>query len=387
MSARGDGQAFCSILDITFTLAEHSLPMTIATYRQLNTTPLWRWCLVAAVWLCLAGVTQAQPARIDKAPAREERDLMRVEAAVDRGLEYLLRKQHSDGSWPSAWGKNNGINAICLLSVMGRGHVPGRGPYKEVLRRGIDFILATQDASGMYLSPSPTHGPMYEHALATTAMIEAYGYRPSTTMRQSVQKAVDLIVKSQTREGMHTGGWRYQPQPGDGDLSASVMQCVALRAAINAKLNVPRETIDRAIRYVRACAVAGHGFAYQPGQGPREPVTAAGVLALQLSGAFDDPAVKQGLDYLLKTTYGPRIQHFYYFNYYAMQAMYQAGGEYWNQWHGKARRWMLENQNEDGSFPGFAEQQYNAIDGATYSTAMALIALEVYLHYLPAYQR
>lgn len=347
----------------------------------------WLWALPLVLVLAVCSTVSAQPVRAQPAPPTEQSELVRVEAAVDRGLEYLLRVQFADGSWPSAWGRNNGINAICLLSFMGRGHVPGRGPYKGVLQRGIDFILATQEPSGMYVSPQPTHGPMYEHALATLALIEAYGHRPSVPMRKSVQRAVDLIIKSQTRTGMHDGGWRYQPSPGDGDLSASVMQCVALRAAMNARLTVPQESIDRAVRYVRACAVKGHGFAYQPGQGPREPVTAAGCLSMQLLGAFDDVMVKDGLDTLLKLNFGPQIQHFYYFNYYAMQAMYQAGGQYWHQWHIKARHWMLENQNRDGSFPGFAEQQYNAIDAATYSTAMALIALEVYLHYLPAYQR
>jgi hypothetical protein len=342
--------------------------------------------LCAGVLLALASSAPAQT-RGGGETTSESRELTRVEASVDRGLEYLLRAQNRDGSWPSAWDRNNGVNAICLLAFMGRGHVPGRGPYKAVLQRGVDFILATQDGSGMYISPQPSHGPMYEHALSTLALIEAYGYRPSVSMRGSVQKAVDLIVKAQTRGGPHDGGWRYQPVGGDGDLSASVMQCVALRAAMNARLSVPEETVTRAVRYVKACAVPGHGFAYQPGQGPREPVTAAGCLSLQLLGAFDDPAVKDGLELILKTTYGPRIQHFYYFNYYAMQAMYQAGGEAWSQWHPVARRWLLENQNEDGSFPGYAEQQYNATEAATYSSAMALIALEVYMHYLPAYQR
>ncbi len=284
------------------------------------------------------------------------------------------------------WGKNNGINALCLLAYMGRGHVPGRGPFKAMLQRGVDYLLATQTAQGLYDSTHPSHGPMYEHALATLALIEAYGYRPSVKMRQSVQSAIDLIVKTQSKGGQYDGGWRYQPQSGDADLSVTVMQIVALRAAINARLTVPDDTIARAVKYVKSCAEKQHGFSYQPGQGPREAVTAAGVLSLQLCGAFDDQATKDGLEAISKVTFGPAIQHFYYFNYYAMQANYQAGGKYWAAWHPQARGWLLENQNEDGSFPGYADQQYNG-DAMCYSTAMALIAMEVHLHYLPAYQR
>ena len=158
-------------------------------------------------------------------------------------------------------GKNNGINAVCVLAFLGRGHVPGRGPYQQVVGRGITFLLATQDSQGVYRSPKPSHGPMYEHALATLAMIEAYGHKPSPTMRTSVQKAVNLIVRAQS----DIGGWRYQPVPNDADLSVTVMQVVALRAALNARLHVPSETIDKARLYVKACVVADGGFGYQPG--------------------------------------------------------------------------------------------------------------------------
>ena len=223
---------------------------------------------------------------------------------------------------------------------------------------------------------------MYEHGLATLAMIEAYGFVPTVKMRSSVQSAVNLIVKSQSTNG----GWRYHPRPGDHDLSVTVMQVVALRAATNARLEVPEETLKKALGYVRLCIVPGGGFAYQPGGSALPARTAAGCLSMQLLGAFDDPAVTRGLEYLQKRGYGRGVDHFWYMNYYAMQAQFQAGGKHWARWHPKVREFLLKHQKEDGSWPGFSSSGHNG-PARCYSTAMGAMALEVYMHYLPAYQR
>lgn len=312
----------------------------------------------------------------------DPREMTRIETSVDRALEYLAQQQRPDGSWPSGIGNNNGINGICLLAFLGRGHVPGRGPYQPTVDKAVNFILTTQNDKGLYRSVNASHGPMYEHALATLAMIEAYGGIPNAVMRQSVQKAVDLIVNSQAP----LGGWRYQPAPNDADLSVTVMQIVALRAAMNARLHVPEATIERALRYVRACAVPTGGFAYQPGGGPGEARSAAGILSMQLLGAFDDPAVTNGIDYLSKINFGHGVGHFFYMAYYGMQAHFQAGGDSWARWHPRTRDFLLNNQNDDGSWPGWSEQKFNG-PANCYSTAFAAMSLEVYMHYLPAYQR
>ena len=310
-------------------------------------------------------------------------EMKRVEAAVDKALLYLASHQDPDGSWPSGIGKNNGINAISLLAFLGRGHVPGRGPFKHTVDRAVDFIVATQDPqTGLFKSPDPTHGPMYEHALATLAIIEAYGFMPSSVMRRRAQSAVDLIIKAQSPNG----GWRYQPVPGDHDLSVTVMQVVALRAAMNARLDVPDQKTKLAVAYVRSCAVKDGGFAYQPGQDPKLPLSAAGVLCLQLLGEFDDPAVEKGLTYLHNAAYDKNMEHFFYMNYYAMQAAFQAGGDHWARWHPKVRKFLLENQNEDGSWPGYKAEKFNG-PARCYSTGFSAICLEVYMHFLPVYQR
>jgi hypothetical protein len=95
---------------------------------------------LAACWLLVACPGGGGAAETDP----DARDLVRVEAAVDRALEYLAVQQQPDGTWPQGVSQrpNTGINALCLLAFMGRGHVPERGPYRETVGRAVDGLLA-----------------------------------------------------------------------------------------------------------------------------------------------------------------------------------------------------------------------------------------------------
>ena len=42
--------------------------------------------------------------------------------------------------------------------------------------------------------------------------------------------------------------------------------------------------------------------------------------------------------------------HYFYGHYYAAQAMWQAGGDYWRRWYPKIRDALLERRKPDGSW-------------------------------------
>jgi hypothetical protein len=179
----------------------------------------------------------AEPAKAAEAELLTEMRIVEtVQASVDRALEYLAKQQRPDGAWDG----NNAPNALALLAFMGRGHVPGRGPYRDVMEKGKNFILRTQNDQGLFVPQrNAGSGPMYQQGLATLALAELYGMDPDPVLEAKLRKAVDLIVRSQSENG----GWRYQPQPADSDLSVTVMQIVALRAANNAEIPFPTQTI------------------------------------------------------------------------------------------------------------------------------------------------
>ena len=337
---------------------------------------------IALLILALAAPARAQGPSTTVEPLAEMKVVGRVTAAADRALEYLAAKQKPDGSWHT----NQAVNGLALLAFMGRGHVPGRGMYRDVLAKGKGFLLATARQDG-YLS----FAQMYEHGIATLALGEMYGMDPDPAVGDALRKAVELIVKAQS----DSGGWRYNPQPGDQDLSVTVMMVVALRAASNAEVPVPAKTIEKAIAYVRSCTTPTGGFGYQAGGGPKLATSAAGVLSLQLLGKYDDPEVAKALDFVDKIQFRwdnePGLEYFYYFHYYSVQAHYQAGGKRWDEWHPRLRELLLAHQNADGSWdcpPGSAEANEGIVGpNKVYWTAMAALGLEIYMHFLPAYQR
>jgi hypothetical protein len=321
----------------------------------------------------------------------------KTQSAIDAGLAYLEKNQGFDGSFGT--GQQSGSVAITSLgglAFMAGGHQPGRGRYGKVVTRAIEFILKKEDHQiPGYLVNSRTslHGPMYGHGFATLFLAEAYGMIPNGTLRKqlrgTLERAVQLIINSQN----HEGGWRYQPIKRDADISVTICQIMALRAARNAGISVPKVVADRCTEYVKRCQnLTTGGFNYQPnvgGFGGRGFArTAAGVVALYNAGHYKDPAVKKGLEFLMDFKPGrgfqnQELQHYYYGHYYAAQAMWIAGGQYWKEWYPAIRDELVGGPH------------HNQIEGywsdnricPHYSTAMALIILQIPNNYLPILQR
>ena len=301
--------------------------------------------------------------------------------AIDRGLTYLAGKQTEDGSFGSGC-PNVAVCSLAGLAFLSGGHTPGRGPYGRNVQRLLDFVLAQSQESGFISEPSSSsHGPMYGHGFATLFLAECYGMSSRAELRERLSRAVKLIVNTQNKEG----GWRYQPQRRDADISVTVAQVMALRAARNAGLYVPRDTIDRSIEYVKRCQNDDGGFKYMLSAGgdSQFPRSAAGVVALFSAGIYEGAEIRKGLAYLMR--FLPRAAnvgregHYFYGQYYAVQAMWHSGGDYWTKWYPAIRDALLPRQADDGSWA-------DAIC-AEYGTSMALIVLEMPNNLLPIFQR
>jgi hypothetical protein len=111
--------------------------------------------------------------------------------------------------------------------------------------------------------------------------------------------------------------------------------------------------------------------------------SAAGVVALYSAGVYEGPEIDKGIEYLLK--FIPkrgvvrRENYYFYGHYYAVQAMWQAGGDAWSQWYAGIRDELLGRQQRDGSWRSPISNDY--------ATAMACIVLQVPNNYVPIFQR
>jgi prenyltransferase beta subunit len=307
----------------------------------------------------------------------------RTQQAIERGLAYLASRQNEDGSFGSGgYGRNVAICSLAGMAYLAGGSTPGRGPYGEQVGRTVQFILNnTQESGFIILSAAASHGPMYGHGFATLFLAEVYGMSPDSSVREKLAKAVKLIIDTQNNEG----GWRYKPQRADADISVTICQVMALRAARNAGIYVPAEAIDRCIDYIKRSQNPDGGFMYMLSQpGPSQfPRSAAGVVALYSTGIYEGEELRKGLEYLSqhlpRGIASSRESHYYYGQYYAVQAMWHAGGGYWHRWYPAIRDVLVELQLENGAWEDMIS--------AEYGTAMACLILQMPNNYLPIFQR
>jgi len=335
-------------------------------------------CAVLLICTLSAGSAHAEmPAR--PIPRADYELTSRWHDAVERGRAWLADQQAPDGAFgaQSHYGKHVGITGIAGLAFMAGGDTPGRGKYGENVEGCVRFILAHRSESGL-LAAETSHGPMYGHGFATLFLAEVYGMSHQSELRETLHRAVRLIVATQNDKG----GWRYQPVRSDADISVTVCQIMALRAARNVGVFVEKSVIDRAITYVRNSQNPDGGFRYMRSSGGSAFArSAAGVAALQYAGIYGGDEIERGLDYVMRFK-PPRehsVGHFYYGQYYAVQAMYFAGSDYWQQWWPAVRDELLDRRESDGSWRGQA--------GSEYGTAMALIVLQMPNRLLPIFQK
>ena len=217
------------------TAGQHFMPHALQAPRTL------------VVLLVLAVVGTARP--LTAAEREDDADRTGVEMmtpaalrGVDRGLAYLAKRQQENGALGSGgWSHNVAVCSLAGIAFVASGSTPEEGPYAKEVARAVNFVLEnTGDGGFIHVTDDTGHGPMYGHGFATLFLSETYGMSQRRDLREKLAKAVNLIVDTQNSEG----GWRYQPQRRDADISVTICQVMALRSARNAGLYVPPDTLS-----------------------------------------------------------------------------------------------------------------------------------------------
>ena len=226
--------------------------------------------------------------------------------------------------------------AVCSLAglaFMCSGSPPGQGPFGKNIDRCVKFITHLRAGERLHLAcPASARTTCTATASPRCSCPRSTACRTARDIDATVGDKLRTAVKLTCQCQNDAGGWRYQPQKSDADLSITICQIMGLRAARDAGIHVPDEVRDKCIDYVKKSQNADGGFRYQisSGGGSTFPLTAAGVVSLYSAGIYDGEQVEKGLKWLMKYLPGKgssNTGYFFYGHYYAVQAMWHAGGE------------------------------------------------------------
>jgi prenyltransferase beta subunit len=347
--------------------------------------------VVTALSLSLVLWAAGQPALGQDAKPKEDAAHARaLEAASAKGLDWLTKNQGKDGSW----GKTHPIAAtsFACLAYLSASAEPFDGAHGRALVKGLEFLLANQD-KGMFKQNG--HSWIHGQGFGTLALSEAYGrslfckVKPDLDMkkpRAAVEAAVKIIADNQSV----SGGWWYTPRaPNQHEGSTTVCAVQALVSAQNFGIPINDKVLDKGFEYLKKCQAKDGGFNYQLGDGTSmKEGTAAAVATLGLMQKFDFQVMINGFNFLLKITPATisRERFPYYGHFYGAMGMhllyqeYKGDKAFETKTQGYLRdvqKELLAWQKQDGAWPLKGFMVEGNLENEGYSTAFALIALQV----------
>ena len=316
------------------------------------------------------------------------------EAAVARGILWLVKQQKPNGSWVydgSSKGDTIAATGMALLPLLAAGQTHKSfakdNKYKANVDLGIKYLIANQQANGSFKGSSG----MYAHAITTVAFCELLGMSGDKALAPYAQKAVNYITAGQGANG----SWGYQAGT-NGDTSIVGWQIQALQSAKLCKdLVVDKKAFEKCRKFLDTVSSGTNKSQY----GYNSPaasltLTPVGLLCRYYVDGWgpNNPGMAAGVSYLLKSQQPTKTYKDIYYYYYATQVMHFFEGKEWYETWNPAMRDLLidlqvgQGKKEAGSWDADGEHIGRSC-GRLGTTCMTLLTLEVYYRHLPLYKR
>ena len=311
-----------------------------------------------------------------------------LDRAVSRGLEWLASQQTRRGYWTTDGRFPTAMTGMAGIALLAEGSTTSQGKYAPNIRAAVDFLISRSQRNGLIGEPNDDKYT-YGHGLALLFLSQVLGEEDDWERREElidvITRAIQFCGEAQTS----AGGWGYMSARDSNDIdegSTAVSQIQALRAARNAGIPVPREIIDRAVEYLRKCAIqdgrGGIQYSLRIGGGGRPAISAASIVSLTDMGEYDDPLIPNLLVFVdrhLSDISNTSQGFWHYGHYYYAQVNYRRGGEVWENYRNRLFARLIREQNSNGSWHGSF--------GSVYVTANNLTILQLENGTLPIFMR
>ena len=318
---------------------------------------------------------------------------------------------------------------------MGKKHYFG-----EVIRKGLMWLKDRQKEDGSF---SAERAFMYNEALATMAMTEAYGLSGNKFFKEPAERGVAFLIAAQKLSPSDDGpwGWRYESlahlneakakgevddttyfvEKSESDISVTGWVVMALKSAVISGFEVPPEVMLGALEYAKNVAAdaglsgyvtrdqagkkiegLGDHFVYHTGT-----MSALNMLVRTfVAHDLEDPFLELAAQHIVKdlpTISKDKLSIDYYYWYYASMALNQFDGpdsprnetsdkqKYWGPWKKEMESALLELQDKSRERDGCARggwlinDRWSSHGHALYNTAINTLTLEVYYRYENAF--
>ena len=349
-----------------------------------------------------------------------------TQKAVEWGLDWLKRHQDPEGFWDcdgfdaqcaagdhcdgKGMALNDvGVTGLALLAFLGSGNTPTDGPYREVVRKGVRYLCQMQYPEDGCLTAKEDEHYMYNHAIGTLALTEAYGLSGMPVLKKHAKKAIEYIHKTKNPGK----AWRYNDGAIDpieqNDISVTGWMIMCLASAKDFGLPFDKHDIEDALAYIDEMtdtATGRTGYKERGSYSSREPgdeliwpfdkveaMTGVGMFCRFLCGYIlgnaDDqmPMIDKGAKLLLAKPptwdEGAGTIDYYYW-YYGSYALFQKGGQDWKAWKDHMIKAVVEHQRTEGCAKGSWDPRcdpWGDNGGRVYSTALCTLCLEVFYRY------
>ena len=306
-----------------------------------------------------------------------------------KALYWLKKVQSPNGSW----GKSNqqAMTGLALLTFLAYGETPSSKEFGTTVRKAMEWISNDK--------PNKNQGRGYGHAIKTYAIAEAYAMTGVSILEDAMNKCIRLVIDGQQKSGCFTYNYNLNENEKQ-DLSVAGWNYQALKAAYGAGCEEKGLTnaIFKSVVWLKKHGGGndeGNGFPYNTVSNPvgkKHTMRAVGVLCLQLYGEGKTPEIKDEIkkiaefDYT-KLSWAQAPKESLYGWYYATQAMFQHGGNYWKAWNKKFQVEVGNNQHPEGfwEYPGnWHGETKDATTDRVYATTLCALMLTVYYRYLPS---